>query len=705
MTLPTLIDVALGLALVFFILASIGSLLAELWAGYRKLRHRLLRDTVNRLLGEEISAEFWDHSLILPLYEPPPPENEAVEDEEDQAGDRVSRAKQALRKVAMLAVDYGFKRPLTTLKPRRAEAPAYLDAQLFANVVLDIATGRGAFGPIPNDIPSWRCTIKTTVKSIVGEDNDLQDHLLALLRQIPADTADISSAMKSATAKWYEEAMQRASGTYRRQTQKSLLFIGCILALALNVDTLRIAQVLYVNPELRKEIAQQAVKTYTERANANEKPGSGEPTQAQLKAYSGELRDLVKVGFPLGWMPVWRENFIRAPEPEASATSPAPNSPAPISIRSRLKSVWQDFKSPGWVALLAKFAGLAASAFAVCLGAPFWFDVLGRLVKLRSSAGADAEKAKNAPAPSGDSTGSGAAAPGGAPPSPGPAPAAPVKPAEPLSALDALSVTTPAFDASRAYWLAEFADHAYETSPTLLASWLDQHGFKLTASFDAHETQGFLAVSEKAAVLAFRGTEKKIEDWFTDAQIELVAGSTAGVPGLVHSGFAGALTTVVQAVDEELDALKGKSLPLHVTGHSLGGALATLAALRCESRASSAGLVRTVHTYGSPRVGDAAFAAAFQRTFRGRSFRTVNNEDIVTQVPPAVGYEHVGDMVFIDEAGHLYGEMSFTFRLLNFATNALGDVRDALKTKLKDHSMQFYCGFLKKAAQSPRSQP
>lgn len=729
MNLPTLVDVALGLALVFFILASIGSVLAELWAAHRKLRHRLLRDTVDRLLGSDIAQRFWDHSLILPLYEPP------QKDDDDDSKDDKNEADASAPKGLALAKRYvatassklwerttGTAQWLTS--GRKAEAPAYLDAQLFATVVLDLASGEGALGPIPNDRASWEATIKANIAEIVGDNNDLEDHLLALLRQLPANTPDFAAALKLAVIKWYDEAMQRTSGSYRRKNQKSLLVIGAILALGLNVDAVRIAQILYLNPQLRSDVAAQATAVAQDNQNVQPQtpaaaddakkppqtaasgstpkdapgantsantsqdnttaPQAAKTPRAQLRESAAQLRDLAKIGFPLGWQQPAKEGFLFLHSGELT-----------------------------WASWLAKVLGLFASALAVCLGAPFWFDVIGRLVKLRSSAGADAEKSKTAP---GAATAAGNSNPPPAPTSPDPARngsgggAAPSTPPAPLPAATvALApVIHPSYALARAYWLAEFADHAYETNETLLEAWLQQNGFELKQSFnDANtDTQGFLAVAGNIAVLAFRGTEKKFRDWQDDANVVQIADPAKVIPGALHKGFITAFNSVAAAVDQELDALKAAGATLHVTGHSLGAALATLAALHCEGRSASAGLVTSVHTYGSPRVGDPVFAAAFERSLRGRTFRFVNNEDLVTRVPPTelplesgiLHYEHVGEMKFIDAQGKVMGEVSFMFRLLNFTTNALDSVRTAVVTTLKDHSMQLYCACLRKAS-------
>jgi hypothetical protein len=99
--------------------------------------------------------------------------------------------------------------------------------------------------------------------------------------------------------------------------------------------------------------------------------------------------------------------------------------------------------------------------------------------------------------------------------------------------------------------------------------------------------------------------------------------------------------------------------PVWFTGHSLGAALATLAAHRC---ATTAG----IYTFGSPRVADQGFASNFNNRFAGKSFRIVNGTDVVTtiplDVPDPVGiirmftkhnYRHVAAGMQIDDSGRI----------------------------------------------------
>lgn len=183
---------------------------------------------------------------------------------------------------------------------------------------------------------------------------------------------------------------------------------------------------------------------------------------------------------------------------------------------------------------------------------------------------------------------------------------------------------------------------------------------------NATSTQAILVVASNKAVVAFRGTEDS-----RDVQINLAANLT-GLPlgprfngsgisaPMVHEGFLAAATEVfeqVAAALRELDPLGG--LPVYSVGHSLGGALATLNAALLQSADSPANRVAGVYTFGSPRVGDESWAAAYQRLgLAPITLRVVNGRDIVPLVPPpnasGSGFQHVGQLVFIAEANRTH---------------------------------------------------
>jgi hypothetical protein len=106
--------------------------------------------------------------------------------------------------------------------------------------------------------------------------------------------------------------------------------------------------------------------------------------------------------------------------------------------------------------------------------------------------------------------------------------------------------------------------------------------------------------------------------------------------GRVHSGFADAFAQISECLDAIL-ALRTPNQKLWLTGHSLGGALATLAAAHIGSEA-----IHGLYTFGSPRVGDSAFTAVLPK--RGHH-RFVHRDDWVPQIPPEfLGFVHRGKL-------------------------------------------------------------
>ncbi|GAO36443.1 hypothetical protein SCT_1850 [Sulfuricella sp. T08] len=129
------------------------------------------------------------------------------------------------------------------------------------------------------------------------------------------------------------------------------------------------------------------------------------------------------------------------------------------------------------------------------------------------------------------------------------------------------------------------------------------------------------------SVLVFRGTEQNIKDYLTDLEIGKL--SLVKNQKDAHAGFTEALDSVWSEID---GVLAQYNCPVFYTGHSLGAALATLAAAR---HAPSA-----VYTFGSPRVGNQAFIASLCNV---PIYRIVDDEDVVTTVPSeSLGFRHVG---------------------------------------------------------------
>ena len=178
----------------------------------------------------------------------------------------------------------------------------------------------------------------------------------------------------------------------------------------------------------------------------------------------------------------------------------------------------------------------------------------------------------------------------------------------------------------------------------LLQAVLAAGGFELVGvlSDPGTDTQGFVAVRRAGdemdmAVVSFRGTENE-QDWMTNLQYSLTPVDFPQTErkeptGKVHQGFLNAFRSVKDQIDRYLPCAEG--LPIFITGHSLGGALATLGA----AHLSGWGLA-ACYTFGAPRVGNKVFASRL----RTPVYRVVNPLDPVPLVPGRWrGYRDVGD--------------------------------------------------------------
>ena len=152
--------------------------------------------------------------------------------------------------------------------------------------------------------------------------------------------------------------------------------------------------------------------------------------------------------------------------------------------------------------------------------------------------------------------------------------------------------------------------------------------FNLMKTFNNKGTQAFIAKNDEFAVLAFRGTQpSKWEDVRTDLRV--LKQNT--IEGKVHRGFKNAFDDIKDEIVDILRNSIGKDLPLYITGHSLGAALATVATQELEEEFDD--LIAACYTFGSPRVGDGKYEKSIKAPF----YRIVNTTDIVTLVPIFLG--------------------------------------------------------------------
>jgi len=168
---------------------------------------------------------------------------------------------------------------------------------------------------------------------------------------------------------------------------------------------------------------------------------------------------------------------------------------------------------------------------------------------------------------------------------------------------------------------------------------------------DNTNTFGYVAYdsSLSAVIMAFRGTVD-LENWIQDLNFSTLSPFPGNPNVNVHAGF----YSDFQSVSDQAFSLAQNYLShyqtttLYVTGHSLGAAMAQLAAITY--KLDNPSITTNVYTFGCPRTGDPAFSSYYASTVDS-SFRTSHWEDIVVHLPQKLlGFWHTPNEAFFDEA-------------------------------------------------------
>ena len=192
----------------------------------------------------------------------------------------------------------------------------------------------------------------------------------------------------------------------------------------------------------------------------------------------------------------------------------------------------------------------------------------------------------------------------------------------------------------RALVAAKLSAHAYKSEKAAINA-AKKMGFKWVKLISRDGAEVLVAKDRNDLWFAFRGTEpSKVNDVMAD--LNMIKGA-AKAGGKVHSGFQKEVNDLwmdVLAEIEHNDQLKVRK-DVYMTGHSLGAAMATIAATRYAPH--------ELFTFGSPRVGGPRFI----KNIKCPHLRFMNNNDIVCRIPPAwLGFRHHGEMIYFNADGN-----------------------------------------------------
>ena len=257
---------------------------------------------------------------------------------------------------------------------------------------------------------------------------------------------------------------------------------------------------------------------------------------------------------------------------------------------------------------------------------------------------------------------------------------------------------TTRYNGENALVLADCARLVYKPEDDIRAALQGEWKFKNFTFFSGASTQAVIAGNDAIIIVAFRGTEiMKIADIKADIKVRLEETGIAKIPGKVHAGFLDALNEVWDDMRAVLKRFQDKQQTVWFCGHSLGGALACLAAAKYVG--NEGGRINGVYTIGQPRVGNSKFAGQYDNVVGGNCFRFVNNNDVVPQLPfwgPALKYTHIGKLIYFDSDGTLKDSISWMKHLMDRLKGISDDIGQLGFDKLKDHGSDLYIGLIAK---------
>lgn len=355
-----ILDVVIGLMFVYLLLALLATAINEYISAVVNRRGKELARGIGRLLEdveagdavrkafrgvnpklapstESLTEQFYNHPLIRPL-----------------------------------ATRRGRVFDLVNKEPR---LPSYIPARTFAMAVLDVLGYRESSATDPAPAPGSRAAALIDVMKLLKRESPVEvSEMLGMLEKanLPGDVlARLLESSVSAQSRlqhlhdsvevWFNNAMDRVSGAYKRSIQGWLLAIGVFLAAGMNADTIQMWRQLAENDELRTAMVERATATLpTLDSVVNRPPRDSLPLEEARERYLAARALVNGMELKLGW-------------------SSEEGMGWPVGF---------------WPSVL-KILGLLLTAVAVSLGAPFWFDLLNKVVSIRAAGRSPAEKPKS----------------------------------------------------------------------------------------------------------------------------------------------------------------------------------------------------------------------------------------------------------------------------------------------------------------------
>lgn len=328
--LPVLLDVAIGLIFIFFVLSVFVSGIVEFINTFIEQRARLLRIALDKLLGEQLATAFFAHKLTA-----------------------VKRQR-----------FWGFMKPVS-----------YLSADSFSTVLIDLLVKAGRLAEEQGNVDrslsaqSFAAIQQGLKQESVSEVRELIEPILA--------KSDDFHAFKAQLEQWYNGYMEQVSGWFKRYAQGVVWLVSIAITVLLNIDSIHLVNRLFNDDGLRERVIAQAIRTAENGSDTLKKnePGFIEflhkqhsPVLDSTKTIKTNLSASDKLLLQTAYVTFVSNKFDALQLPVGWIDD---------------KSGWQlQPDQSGWSAVGGWILTIAALSF----GAPFWFDLLLKLVNIRNTA-------------------------------------------------------------------------------------------------------------------------------------------------------------------------------------------------------------------------------------------------------------------------------------------------------------------------------
>jgi len=235
-----------------------------------------------------------------------------------------------------------------------SKPPSYIPARNFALALMDMA----ARGPETDALTSGATAAEVTVANIRANVASLGNPPVqrALLTALDAAEGSLDRAREN-VERWFDSGMDRVSGWYKRSTQWIVFTIGLAIAIGLNIDAIAVAEYLY-----RNDAARAAIVEHARIATAD--------TAFLERSYAQTMSDLQSLDLPIGWSHV----VFGMPWAARQERRVIDGRPRTVTVRNGF-----------WDSIFSPLAGWLCTALAATLGAPFWFDLLNKVMVIRST--------------------------------------------------------------------------------------------------------------------------------------------------------------------------------------------------------------------------------------------------------------------------------------------------------------------------------